>query len=1003
VLTVALLGAVEVRLDGVPLPVPTGKTTELLVRLALDAGVRVRADTLLDDLWPEGAGRNTLQSKVSQLRRALGDRDLVAGSGDGYTLALDRGCVDAFRVADLAAEAAAAREAGDTATALDRATRGLALYRGDALVDLGDWAVPHRARFDELRMALVEDAMAARVALGSGGEVVGELEALVERHPLRERLWAALVTALYRAGRQADALAAYTRVRTVLVDELGIEPGEELRALEQQVLQQSPVLRTAAAGPAVASPGNLPPVPAPLVGRADDAGALGSLLREWRLVSVAGPAGVGKTRVALEVAQGLRASGGVWLVRLEAANASSDLAQVVAETLHVPAGGRGLVDRLAGAETVLLLDNCEHVVESAGALVGSLVDSVPGLRILTTSQVPLGIEGECVHHLEPLSLEDSVTLFSRRAQELRRQFVLDADTRTLVEEVCGSLDGLPLAIELAAARVRSLSVRDIARRLDDRFAVLQDPSSHRPERRRALAGAIGWSYDLLFPDDQRGLWALSCFAGSASLDAVEHVLTALGVPSGAVVDTVTRLVDRSLVSVDDAAGGAVRYRLLDSIRAYAADRLREAGQAQVARAAHAAWYAGLAAWCDARVRGDRQPECLAVARAERANVDAALAWCAGQDPALGARIGIGFGWTWVVLGDGTAGAARVRGALTSATAVRDRATGLLLAGWLESSAGDVTLAQADLDAARLIADGLDDDLLRADVHRHQAFVSLQRGHPDRALSAASAGLGTYRALGLGWQSAGSLLLAAFGSLMLGDTAAAARDAGAAVTILTPIGDSWALVHAEAMLAGVAQAEHRFEDAARALANAADRSRALGFVGQAALHLATLARVQHRAGDTDQAIGTFDRAIAAALAGGDGRLAATARLNLARLLRARGDVVRAVSLLEQNLRWYEHAGGGDGALLTRCLLCAETRDAAGLSEVLDEADTVETQEVRVYALDALAHEAATRGDDARAEQLLAEADALTAAVAHLVDDGDRLDGARARDRLAGPPG
>ena len=239
--------------------------------------------------------------------------------------------------------------------------------------------------------------------------------------------------------------------------------------------------------------------------------------------------------------------------------------------------------------------------------------------------------------------------------------------------------------------------------------------------------------------------------------------------------------------------------------------------------------------------------------------------------------------------------------------------------------------------------------------------------------------------------------------MLGDTAAATRDAGAAVTILTPIGDSWALVHAEAMLGGVAQAEHRFEDAARALASAAGRSRALGFVGQAALHLATLARVQHRAGDTDRAIGTFDRAIAAALAGGDGRLAATARLNLARLLRARGDLVGAVSLLEQNLRWYEHAGGGDGALLTRGLLCAETRDVAGLAEVLDEAGTVENQEVRVYVLDALAHEAAARGEDARAERLLGEADALAAVVAHLVDDGDRLDGARARDRLAGAPG
>ncbi len=319
----------------------------------------------------------------------------------------------------------------------------------------------------------------------------------------------------------------------------------------------------------------------------------------------------------------MRVPGGVWLVRLEAVTGSADLEQVVAETLHV-AGSAQLRERLSGAQTVLLLDNCEHVIANASALVGALLEVVPGLRVLATSQVPLGIEDERVHHLEPLSTESSVALFLARAREMRRQLVVDDDTTALVEEVCRSLDGLPLAIELAAARVRSLSVRDIARRLDDRFSLLQDPSSHRPERRRALAGAIGWSYDLLFPDDQRGLWALSCFAGSASLAAVEHVLVALEVPAGAVVDTVTRLVDRSLVSVDSTDDGQVRYRLLDSIRAYAADRLTDAGLAETAHRAHAGWYSQTAAWCEAHVRGRRQPECLAIARAERANVDGAL-------------------------------------------------------------------------------------------------------------------------------------------------------------------------------------------------------------------------------------------------------------------------------------------------------------------------------------------------------------------------------------------
>src|SRR6187200_3447126 len=208
-----MLGTVEARRDGARLSVPTGKTTELLVRLALDAGSRVRVDALLEDLWPLSAGRNTLQSKVSQLRRALGDKDLVVGEDDTYRLAVEPGNVDAVDVAHLARRASEARQAGDATTALGTASEGLRLFRGDFLVQEGDWATPHRVRLEELRLSLLEDVMAARVDLGAGGDLVGELETLVTRHPLRERLWGSLMTALYRGGRQADALAAYARVR----------------------------------------------------------------------------------------------------------------------------------------------------------------------------------------------------------------------------------------------------------------------------------------------------------------------------------------------------------------------------------------------------------------------------------------------------------------------------------------------------------------------------------------------------------------------------------------------------------------------------------------------------------------------------------------------------------------------------------------------------------------------------------------------------------------------
>ena len=662
-LTVGVLGPVEARLDGVPAAVPVGKTTELLARLALDAGRSVRVDTLVEDLWGEPTARNTLQSKVSQLRRTIG-RTLVESAGDGYRLAVPPEAVDATELVALAATSASAAVAGDPAASLTAARAGLALFRGDVLADLGDWAAPHRTRLNEVRLTLLERAMAGRVDLGGGGEVVAELESLVAEHPLREGLWASLITALYRAGRQADALAAYRRVRRLLDDELGVEPGAPLRLLERQLLRQSPRLVSGAVRE-VTVPGNLPPQTGSTIGRDDDLAEVLSALADRRLVTILGPGGVGKTRLALEAALRLDPPppGGVWLIRLDGVDPAADLAHVVAETLRVVGGGSALSDRLAGADTALVLDNCEHLVSAVADLVESLFTVAPRLTVLATSQAPLGLAEEHPYALAPLGQRESVALFEQRARHRRGGPGPDSDARVAIEEICHSLDGLPLAIELAAARTRSLSIRDIARRLDDRFGLLRDPSSSRPERRRALAGAIAWSYDLLFPDDQRALWALSCFVGSASLGGVERVLAALGVPAEAVADTIGRLVDRSLVMIDDAGADQLRYRLLDSIRLYAADRLSESGRAPAAFAAHADWFARLAVWCDDHVRSDRQPECVAIARAERANVDAALRWCAAQDPVLGARIATAFGWTWVVLGDGTAGAARVRNAL----------------------------------------------------------------------------------------------------------------------------------------------------------------------------------------------------------------------------------------------------------------------------------------------------------------------------------------------------
>ena len=296
-------------------------------------------------------------------------------------------------------------------------------------------------------------------------------------------------------------------------------------------------------------------------------------------------------------------------------------------------GEAALFERLKSSTALVILDNCEHVIDAAAALAVRLLDAAPGVRILCTSQVPLDVDGEVVFELAPLALADAVELFSRRANAQRTKRA-SSEADDAVHELCRSLDGLPLAIELAAARTKTLSIEEITRRLDDRFNVLSDPTSRRPERRRALKSTIRWSYDLLFPDDQRGLWALATFAGGAPLPAVESVLEALDVPAAAAIDVVGRLASRSLVIVDDdEAPMTVRYRLLDSIRAFALDAMTDAGLSERAFAAHAAWFADAAGSSTQGVRSSRQAEHLAFARAERANIDAALAWSIVQRPA----------------------------------------------------------------------------------------------------------------------------------------------------------------------------------------------------------------------------------------------------------------------------------------------------------------------------------------------------------------------------------
>jgi len=995
VFDVSVLGPVEVRREGRLLSVPGGKTSEVLVRLALEAGVLVRTDRLVDDLWAGAATRrNTLQSKVARLRRALGEPSAIASGDGGYKLAVEPDAVDALCVLRDAVTASQRLDAEDDRGAAELSAAALKRYRGEVLPSTGDWAAPHRARLEEARMTLVETQLSARVRLGDAA--IGELEAAVATYPYQERLWELLITALYGADRQADALATYQRVRTRLADELGLEPSTRLQELERQILNHDPGLLV----PDPHAPtGNLPALSAELIGRDDDIASLSELVESARLVEVVGPGGIGKT--ALVIATGRRLSGmpgGVWLARLEGAQAADDVLDTVIAALNVTGGEAALRERLRGAGALLILDNCEHVIDAAAALAERLLGAAPRLRILCTSQVALGLDGGAIFELAPLALSDAVELFTRRAPRHR--------DLSEVNDLCRALDGLPLAIELAAARTKTLSVAEIARRLDDRFSVLSDPSSRKPERRRALKATIRWSYELLFPDDKRGLWALATFTGGAPLPAVESVLEALDVPRSAAIDVVGRLTSRSLVIVDDGN----RYRLLDSIHAFALDAMTDTGLTDRGRDAHAAWFAAAARSSTPGVRSAAQAEHLSFARTERANIDVALGWAAVHDPLRALDMVNGFGWAWIVLGD-SRGAQRILAALDAAgetAPVRDRATALLLAAWIEASTGHLEPARRHVAAAADLAATIDDADLQARSAYYLAYVVSHDGKWEQALELTARSRTLYDGLDRPWDQAANALFAARAAISAGDRARAAESRDQVEHWLRTVDDPWLHVRRDAMLGELARVDHRFDAAVEHIARAAEISGRLGFLQTEAYQVSSLGRAQCQAGDYAEGTATLELAIEKAEAIGDVRLAALARVHLGRVLRALGRVAPARTALEAAAEWHRDAGGGEQAALGDCLLAAldaEDRVPGAeqrLGAILDAARRNDDAPVEVLALDALAHTAVKAGDVTTARELCEAADQRMETASHFITERDRTD-ARAVREIAPPAG
>jgi predicted ATPase/DNA-binding SARP family transcriptional activator len=998
--SISVLGPVEVRRSGQLIQIPAGKTSEVLVRLALEAGSPVRTDRLLDDLWGDDAvhtTRNTVHSKIAKLRRALGDPPLIIGANGSYTLDIDPVDVDALAAPTRATEAAALFNEGDSSGASRLCSTALQMFRGEVLAAAGDgdWVLAHRARLDATRMRLIETGCSARLRLGEASDVVGDLEVAVIAYPYHENLWLLLMTALHESGRSTDALATYQRVRLQLADDLGLDPGPSLRALERRILLDDTNAAPLSSPPRLG--GNLPPIARELVGRGTEIATVCELLARNRLVEIVGTGGVGKTAVAIAAGRVFAtslhtASSDVWLARLETTTTADAVVDALIAVLNVTGGEASLYERLRTSGALIILDNCEHIVQAAADLAARLLECSPDVRILCTSQVSLEIDGAAHLELSPLDLDDAVELFTRRAAAQRTSQRLDRHDDAVLE-LCRSLDGLPLAIELAAARTKTLSIDDITRRLDDRFNVLNDPTSHRPERRRALKATIQWSYELLFPDDQRGLWALATFAGGAPLAGIEAVIASLDVPAATAIDVVSRLASRSLLIVDEDASSLVRYRLLDSVRAFALEAMTT-----TAHAAHAEWFAQAARTSTAGVRSSRQSEHLAFARTERANIDAALEWSMSHEPLLALDIAIGFGWAWVVLGDSRA-AQRILDALESAgtTAAADqRADAFLLAGWIEASTGDLALARNHIGHANDIAESLHDIDLHARSCYYLAYVESHDGDFQRALDLTDRSRSLYAGLDRSWDRAANALFAARAAISAGDEDRSIETTTEAGHWLRTVEDPWLHTRHDAALGELARLQHRFDDAVTHLGRAVATSNRLGFFQTAAYQTFSLGRAQSQAGDHDTGAATLALAIDRAEATGDARMATLARVHLARELRTSGQLQHARTALETAAAWHRTAGGGEQAALGDCLLAAmDAADGldgaeARLQEILEQSRANGAAHVEVLALDALARIAAAHGHTVPAQAMIRLADQRMHDASAFIAEHDRVD-------------